>query len=312
MTTWALVLTAALLVVGGLIGFSVAAARRIEEIVPPQGGFLDIDGERLHVLDKGAGPPMVMIHGLGGQLGNFTHSLVDRLCKDFRIVAVDRPGSGYSTRSAKSSAGVRAQAERLAKAIRVLKLERPLIVGHSLGGAVALAIALDHPDCASALALIAPWTHPVASPPMVFRALAIRSPLLRRVVAWTLATPASLLARNLAINEVFAPEAPPPDFAVAAGGLLALRPSNIFAASSDMVAANDDLEEMTTRYASIRIPIGILCGRDDRILDWRAQGEAMKQKVPSVDLEIVDGGHMLPVTQPDIVASFIRRMAVQC
>jgi len=147
---------------------------------------------------------------------------------------------------------------------------------------------------------------------MVFRGLAIRSPLLRRVVAWTLATPVSLLARNLAIKEVFAPEAPAADFAIAAGGLLGLRPSNVFAASSDMVAANDDLEEMTTRYASIRIPIGILCGRDDRILDWRAQGEAMKQKVPSVDLEIVDGGHMLPVTQPDIVAGFIRRMAVQC
>ena len=68
------VLLAALLVVGGLAGFSLAMARWIEKAVPPQGGFLDLDGERLHVLDKGAGRPVVLIHGLSGQMGNFAHS----------------------------------------------------------------------------------------------------------------------------------------------------------------------------------------------------------------------------------------------
>ena len=229
----------------GCIEFSVVAARRIEKAVPPQGGFLDLDGERLHVLDKGVGPPVVMIHGLSGQMGNFTHSLVDRLCKDFRVVAFDRPGSGYSTRSAKSPAGVRAQAETLAKAIRALKLDRPVVVGHSFGGAVALTLALDHPDCVGALALISPATHPVPAPPTVFRVLAIRSPLLRRLFAWTLATPGGLLARTWAAKKVFAPEAPPVDFATRGGGLLALRPGNIYATSLDMMtvlAHSDDAE----------------------------------------------------------------------
>ena len=224
------------------------AARRIEKAVPPQGRFLDVGGERLHVLDKGAGPPVVVIHGLSGQMGNFTHSLVDRLCADFRVVAFDRPGSGYSTRSPKAPAGLHAQADTLVKAFRALDLERPLIVGHSLGGAVALAIALDHPDCLGGLALIAPLTHPMATPPTVFRALAIRSPLLRPLVAWTLATPASLIARKLATKEVFAPEAAPADFASAGGGLLAARPRNVYASSSDMTAVNDDLEDMPPRY----------------------------------------------------------------
>ena len=78
-----------------------------------------------------------------------------------------------------------------------------------------------------------------------------------------------------------------------------------------MTAASDDLEDMPPRYPLLRAPIGILYGRGDHILNYRTQGEAMKQKVPSVDLEIVDGGHMLPVTQPDLVAAFIRRMAAQ-
>jgi pimeloyl-ACP methyl ester carboxylesterase len=311
MTTLAIVLLAALLIVGGLAGFSAIAARRIEKAAPPQGGFLDLDGERLHVLDRGAGPPVVLIHGLSGQMGNFTHSLVDRLCGDFRVVAFDRPGSGYSTRPPKAPAGLPAQADALVKAFWALKLDHPVIVGHSLGGAVALAIALDHPECASALALVAPLTHPVATPPHVFRGLAIRSPLLRGLVAWTLATPASLLARNVALRKVFAPETPPADFATAGGGLLAVRPRNVYASSTEMVAVNDDLEDMTRRYPSLRTPIGILYGRGDHILDYRTQGEAMKQRVPSVDIEVVDGGHMLPVTQPDLVAAFIRRIAAQ-
>jgi pimeloyl-ACP methyl ester carboxylesterase len=309
--TITIVLLVALAVVGALVEFSVLAARRIERAVPPQGRFLVLDDEKIHVLEKGAGPPVVLIHGLEGQMGNFTHSLVDRLADDFRVVAFDRPGSGYSTRSPGSPAGVRAQAATLAGAIRALKLARPVIVGHSLGGAVALAIALDEPDCAGALALVAPLTHPLAKPPLVFRGLSIRSPLLRRFVAWTIATPASLLARELALKQVFSPEPAPSDFGTAGGGLLGMRPSNVYAASSDMVAANGDLEAMTPRYRSISIPIGILYGRGDRLLDPGAQGETMKERIPALDLEFMDGGHMLPVTAPDAVAAFIRRIAAR-
>ena len=72
-----------------------------------------------------------------------------------------------------------------------------------------------------------------------------------------------------------------------------------------------DIESMTRRYGSLLIPVGILFGRSDPILDWREHGEAMKRELPALDLEIVEGGHMLPVTQPDVCAAFIRRMAAK-
>ena len=294
-----------------LLGVSVLAARRIEQAIPPQGGFLEVDGERLHVLDRGRGPAVVLIHGLSGQMGNFTHSLVERLADDFRVVAFDRPGSGYSTRSRGAAASMQAQSDTLAKAIRALGLERPVVVGHSLGGALALTLALDHPDCVGALALIAPATHPVPKPPPVFRTLAIRSPELRRLFAWTVATPGALVARNLAMREVFAPEQPPPDFASAGGGLLGVRPLNVENASADLIALEEDLKALPGRYGSIRVPIGVLYGRGDHVLGWRAHGEALKQKIPGLDLELVDGGHMLPVTRPEVCAAFIRRIAAK-
>ncbi len=92
--------------------------------------------------------------------------------------------------------------------------------------------------------------------------------------------------------------------------MLALRPRNIYVTSTELTEALDDdpaIETMPQSYASLTVPIGILYGRDDQILDWRAQGEAMKREIPSLDFELVAGGHMLPVTQPDLCAAFIRR-----
>jgi pimeloyl-ACP methyl ester carboxylesterase len=305
---WLAILAALEVVMAAL---SVVAVWRIERLTPPQGGFLDLEGARLHVLDRGRGPPVVLIHGLGGQLGHFAHSLVGRLTGDFRVIAFDRPGSGYSSPVA---GGIGEQAAILARAIRALKLGKPLIVGHSLGGAVALALALDEPDCVGGLALIAPATYPIERAPDLFRSLAIRSPLMRRLFAWTAAGPAALIARFLFFRAAFAPEPAPADFGSTGGGLLALRPRNIYVTSTELVGGLDGdpaIEAMPRRYASLTLPIGVLYGRKDHVLDWRAQGEALKRDIPSLDLELIDGGHMLPITQPDVCAAFIRRIAAR-
>jgi pimeloyl-ACP methyl ester carboxylesterase len=298
----------------GLVLFTAYIARAVEKAVPSRGQFIDIDGDRIHYLDKGRGPVIVMVHGLTGQMRNFTHSLVDLLTDEFRVIVIDRPGSGYSTRAAGESARLKVQGDVVAKFIRALGLERPLLVGHSLGGAVVLAAALDHPECAGGLALIAPLTDVEETVPAPFRMLTIRSQTLRRIVAWTLATPAGILRGKEGLATVFRPDRPPSDFATKGGGLLALRSRSFYAASSDMMAVVEDLPRMVERYPSLTLPISILFGTDDAILSYRKHGEAMKERIAALRLELIPGGHMLPVSAAKETAEWLaaaaRRLAI--
>ena len=293
----------------GLAGFAALTAWRVERALPPRGRFLQTSGGRLHWLEAGTGPPIVLIHGLGGQAANFTHSLVEQLSGDFRVFVVERPGAGHSTRARGAGAGVRAQARAFADFVQAQGLGRALVVGHSLGGAVALALALDHPERVGGLALIAPLTRAQASPPSVFRALVVRSPWLRHLLAWTLATPMGLVRGRDTVRQVFAPERAPADYATRGGGLLSLRPRSFVSASTDVMAASGDLEHLRARFGDLRIPVGVLFGREDRVLDVEENGAALSDLIPGAQVEIVSGGHMLPVTQPIATAITIRGVA---
>ena len=302
-------LALSLLVVGGLVLFAAFITRSVEKAVPPLGQFIDVDGARIHYFDRGRGPAIILIHGLTGQLRNFTHSLADLLTGELRVIAIDRPGSGYSKRAPGGSAGLIAQSDLIAKFIHAMGLERPLVVGHSLGGPIALAIALDHPECAGGLALIAPLTVPQENVPTPFRALVIESSWRRKIVAWTIAMPAAIRRGRETLAIVFGPDKPPRDFATKGGGLLGLRPKNFIGASEDLIGTAVDLPKIVERYPSLTLPIAILFGRDDGILNFQSNGVAMQKKVPGLTLELVPGGHMLPVTAPKETAEFLKATA---
>jgi pimeloyl-ACP methyl ester carboxylesterase len=309
---WLLIVVLAVCaVVAGLVAFTAVTARRVEAAMPPLGRFVDVPGARLHVVEKGEGPALLMIHGLAGQLRHFTYGVVDELAGDFRVIAVDRPGSGYSVRSTGASATLNAQADVMAALLDALKIDRAVVVGHSLGGAVALALAQRHPERVKALALVAPLTHEPKIVAAAFNGLMIRKPWVRSAVAWTLALPATIAKQNEMIAMVFGPEAAPADFATRGGALLGVRPSHFIAASTDIASVQQDLSGIVGRYAAMTLPVGVLYGRGDRILDPVEQGEALAKTLPDARLTLVDGGHMLPVTAPAVTARFIREVAAR-
>jgi pimeloyl-ACP methyl ester carboxylesterase len=293
----------------GLMLFAVFVRRRVEAAVPPLGRFVQVGDTRLHIVERGSGRALVLVHGLGAQLRNFTYALVAHLAPNFRVICVDRPGCGYSTRPAHVPSSLVGQADTIAKLMSSLGLEKPIIVGHSYGGAVALALALNHPESVGGLALLAPLTHSQTVAPAAFRDLVITSKHLRKLIAWTIAVPVSMAAEAKILNLVFRPDGVPADFATAAGGLLALRPGQFFAASSDLVTVNDDLPALMERYPSIRVPVGILFGRSDAILSHKEHGIAMQSKIAGLTLSLVEGGHMLPVAAPEQTARWIGEFA---
>jgi pimeloyl-ACP methyl ester carboxylesterase len=303
------------LVLLGLLGLLVALSGVLgwlaNRLLPPRGRFVSAGGERIHLLELGSGPPLLLIHGLGGQTGNFTYALVDQLASDFRVLTFDRPGSGHSSRARGSPAGVRAQAEQVSQLITALGLQDLMVMGHSLGGAVALALALQHPEQVRALALVAPLTQALSVPPPAFRLLAIRSRFWREVVGWTVAAPLGILRSRQVLEAIFSPQLPPADFARRGGGLLTLRPWNFVHACEDMAGIESDLPAIAARYGQLQVPVSILFGRGDQILDPRRHGLRFGEQQPAAHLEFVDGGHMLPVSQPQLTADFIRRAALR-
>ncbi len=301
------------LLVLSLIWLTLRTARGVEQRIPPVGTFVDLPTARLHVLDRGiageAIPPVLMLHGLGGQLHHFAYHLVDAIAKHTRVVTLDRPGSGYSSRNTGAATTLRQQADTFVALLDHLQIEKAFVVGHSLGGALALTLAIHHPTRVAGLALITPLAFTPPDVPKAFRALDIGNGIARQLIAWTLATPGFMLGRDKVLPAIFGPDPVPRDFAVRAGGILAMRPSQYVATSEDLRALPGNLPELIARYDELSRenapPVSILVARQDRILDSQNQGVALAERLQRAHLQIVEGGHMLPVTQPEVVVKFI-------
>jgi pimeloyl-ACP methyl ester carboxylesterase len=206
------------------------------------------------------------------------------------------------------AAALPAQARILGAFLDQLGVEKPVLVGHSLGGAVSLAMALDRPEKIGALALLCPLTQTQDKPPEVFEILTIKPKLLRLLLAYTLAAPVSKMTVKATLTQVFAPEAVPEDFMVKGGGALGFRPSTFLGASADLAGVQASLSGIVARYkADLKTPGGILFGADDAILAPDVHGRKMEQ-YGLVCEEIEGAGHMIPVTEPEACADFIRRV----
>lgn len=282
-------------------------------LVPPAGQVHRLRDGTIHYLDLGPreAQPLVLIHGLSGQLQHFNYGVTDLLKDDFRVIALDRPGCGYSDRASDALADPSEQGRMIGELLDALAIERPVLVGHSLGGAVALAMALDRPDKTGALALLCPATQDQSGVPDVFKGLQVKSPWMRRLLGHTIAVPLAAATKDKVLSIVFHPEPWPQDFMTRGGAALGLRPKAFVTAASDAVALQAAAARISARYATdLTVPGGVLFGAADAILSPAAHGHTMQVHGLSCET-LADRGHMIPITAPADCADFIRRIAAK-
>lgn len=299
---------------GALYLLGLRNAAKATATVPQAGEIVPVTGGAVHFVESGpaggAKQTVVCIHGLGANLQSFTYALTPILEREFRVIALDRPGCGYSERDGAERAPLAEQARMIMEFLDKQGVARPVLVGHSLGGALSLQMALDYPEKIAGIALLAPATQPMENPPAIFKPLNIASGFLRNAMGRTLAGALAPMSAKKTVDFVFSPEIPPEDFATRGGGALGLRPEGFIAASEDLVAGGPSLEAMAQRYGALKTPGVLLYGSEDAVLAAKLHGESFAAAMPSIAYEEIQGpGHMIPITEPERCAAVIRKVA---
>lgn len=283
-------------------------ARRAEADYPPVGRFVTVDGVRLHYVDRGRGRPVVLLHGNGAMLQDFELSgVVDLLSRNYRVLVFDRPGFGYSERPRGTIWTPRAQADLIRKAFRQLGADRPIVVGHSWGTLVSLALALDHPETVSGLVLLAGYYFPtprldvsLVSPTAI--------PVLGDLVHGTVSPLVGRVSSGPVIRKLFAPAPVPPRFSAFPVDL-SLRPSQIHASAADTALMIPGAADLSRHYADLDLPVILMAGVGDRIVD-ADQARRMHAHVPGSVLRMVEGaGHMVHYAVPGDVRDAVDAVA---
>lgn len=286
--------------------FTRLASQKIKRSIPKFGKTTTLQDAEIHWHESGQGKPIIMLHGLAGNLRNFTYALVGKLDKEYRVIAIDRAGCGWSTRLKSDSATLQEQARIVSEFIDKEQIEKPLIVGHSLGGAIALALALEYKNKISGLALICPATQIIDKIPDMFKFLNISSPLIRFFVAHIFSSFIGILTRKETFKIAFSPEEICSDFGIKGGGDFALSSEAFIRTSEDLIFAQSSAPSLVGREKELDVYTEVLFGEEDEILDAKLHGEEFA-KLASAKLTMVPRtGHMLPLTIPDQCADFIR------
>lgn len=304
------VLIAVLVILALLHLWTRSLAKQAEDAVPQVGQKLPVSGGAIHYVEMGPenAAPIVLIHGISAQLQHMTYAVAEMLANDFRVIAIDRPGCGYSDRDTDDLAALDVQARMIWEFLDAKGIERPVLAGHSLGGAVSLAMALRSPEKTGALALLAPLTHVQDEVDPIFEGLAIRSSFMRRLVANTIAIPMGKFMAEKVVTAAFAPEPPVADFLTRAAAVLGMRPKAFIGASADLVTLEEALPLQVAQYPQLSVAGGILYGDKDALLSCDVHGRPMTAFGLEYE-ELAERGHMIPMTAPQECADFIRRMA---
>jgi pimeloyl-ACP methyl ester carboxylesterase len=302
-------LTAGLLAASAVVAY--IQSRHAEREHPPPGRFIDVDGVRLHYIEKGTGSAVLLLHGAGVTAEDYVASgLVDRLSQRYRVIAFDRPGYGYSNRPAGRAWTARAQADLLEQACVALGMDRVIVVGHSWGTLIALEMAMEYPARVLGLVLVSGYYFP--TPRLDSLILATPAiPVFGQLMRHTVSPLFGRLLTPRMIRRMFAPGPVPQDFATAVPLPLMLRPGQLRASAQDAGRMVPTALALNRRYGELRMPTVILAGAGDEIVKPDGQSMRLEKQLAHGELEVIpDAGHMLHHSHADRVSDAVNRVSL--
>lgn len=302
-----------------LVGHELFMVSQVERKYPPKGEFVDVETAKLHFLtrkkasdiESRESAPIVLIHGSSGSSADMELAFFEAFPPDIDLYAFDRPGIGWSETKLHplEMSDPMKQAEAIHMAVNKLKLKKPIIVGHSWGGAVAIAYAKQFGDEITGAVSLAGVAYPWEGPYGWYEVL-LTTPVINHIFSRLFLNKIGQLYVPLSIKSIFEPEPAREDYREGAQTEILLRPSKIINNSYYSYNLRRHLETMSEDYKDIKTPFLIVAGNRDYIVNTKRQSERFHNAVADSEYMLLKGvGHMPHHTQTQILADKIGRMS---
>jgi pimeloyl-ACP methyl ester carboxylesterase len=284
----------------------------IQRAYPAQGKMIEVAGATLHVVAIGpreaAGPPVVMIHGASSNLETMRQPLGELLAGNHRVILIDRPGHGWSTRARQEDSTPAIQGGMIEEALEKLGVGRAILVVHSWAGALGARMALDYPQRVAGLVMLAPVAYPWPGGVGWYNKR-VTTPVIGPLLAYTITLPLGTLLTGPGARAVFLPQTMPPDFVGNTATPLLLRPRAFLANARDLVTLKAAVAEQAPRYGDIDAPTVVITGDTDNTVSPNIHSRPFAAAVPKAKLIVLPGvGHMVQNTVPELVMREIDAM----
>jgi pimeloyl-ACP methyl ester carboxylesterase len=283
----------------------------LQRAYPQQGKTIEVAGARLNFVDLGprdaAGPPVVMIHGASSNLESM-RPLGDLIAKHHRVILIDRPGHGWSTRGDLKNSTPAMQARMIDEALEKLGVSGAIVVVHSLAGALGALLALDYPRRVAGLVMLAPVAYPWPGGVGWYNR-AVTTPLIGALLAYTITLPLGLILSGPGARGVFAPQIMPAGFVKSSATSLLLRPREFLANAWDLATLKAAVAEQAPRYGDIKAPVVVITGDTDTTVSPNIHSRRLAAAVPNAKLIVLPGvGHMVQYAAPELVVREVEAM----
>lgn len=279
---------------------------------PAEGKLIDVAGGRMHVIELGSrdavGPPIVMIHGASSNLGTMREPVGDLLAKTHRVVLIDRPGHGWSTRDDLQNSLPATQAKMIEEALGKLGVGKSILVVHSLAGALGALLALDFPERVAGLVTLAGVSYPWPGGVGAYNDW-VTTPVIGPLLAYTITLPIGWFLTEPGTRGVFLPQIMPQGYVERTAIPLILRPREFLANAWDLVTLKPAVAAQAPRYANIKVPTVVITGDTDSSVSPDIHSRRFAATVPNAKLIVLPNvGHMVQNAAPDVVVREIEAM----